>query len=254
MEGSYLNRKIAHRSGLLDSLRGWTVINMILFHALWDFYYLSDVKSGWLYGKTAFLWQQTICCTFIVLSGFCSAMGRQTLRRGLTVFLLGAGVTAVTVISMPNAAIWFGVLTMIGSGMILTGWAKPFLLKIPAKAGLCICLLLFVFTRGVNQGYIGILFWEWLELPGWLYRDYVTTYFGFPFRGFYSSDYFSLIPWLFLFWCGFYAYGIWGQKVLAVKWQGISVLNVIGRHALVIYVLHQPVVYGLMVLVEKVVG
>ena len=246
MKDIFLNRKKSDRSGLLDSLRGWTVINMVLFHGMWDLYHLFDIRAEWFRGTPGVVWQQMTCCTFIILSGFCGAMGRRTLQRGLMVFALGMGITAITFFFTPREMIWFGVLTMIGSCMILVGLTKTVLLKIPAVFGLCISLLLFLLTRNVNQGYIGMLFWEWAELPGWLYQNYVTTYLGFPFEGFYSSDYFSLIPWLFLFLCGFYFYGIRGQQILSVKWQGISGLNFIGRHALLIYVLHQPILYGLL--------
>ena len=246
MKDIFFNRKNSDRSGLLDSLRGFTVISMVLFHGMWDICYLFDINAEWFRGTPGFLWQQLTCCAFIFLSGFCGAMGRRTLQRGLMVFAFGMGITAITVFFTPQEKIWFGVLTMIGSCMMLIGLLKPFLLKVPVKAGFCISLLLFLLTRGVNEGYMGILFWKWMELPAWLYQNYVTTYLGFPFEGFYSSDYFSLIPWLFLFLGGFYLYGICGKQVLSVKWQGISALNFIGRHALLIYVLHQPIMYGLL--------
>ena len=116
--GGFLPRQKSGRSGLLDSLRGLTVINMVLFHGLWDWVYLSGAEAEWFFGMSAFLWQQAICCTFIILSGFCGAMGSHTLRRGLTVFGLGWVITAVTVIFMPEEAIWFGVLSLIGSCMV----------------------------------------------------------------------------------------------------------------------------------------
>ena len=37
------------------------------------------------------------------------------------------------------------------------------------------------------------------------YANYFTAFFGFlPFDWFYSTDYFALLPWLFLFWAGYY--------------------------------------------------
>ena len=239
-------KDLSARCALLDVLRGVTVLNMVFFHAMYDYVYVFGNPAAWFTGRGAFIWQQAICCTFITLSGFCAAMGKHTVRRGAIVFALGAAVTLVTLLFMPEELIVFGVLTLIGSCMLLVGAAKPFLQKVPAAAGLPLSFALFAFTRLVNGGALGIFFHPLVKLPAGLYRDYITAYFGFPFPEFVSSDYFSLIPWLFLFLTGFYLHGLCGKQILAVRWQGIPVLNFIGRHALEIYVIHQPVVYGLM--------
>lgn len=242
----FQKKDISHRCALLDALRGLTVINMVLFHAMWDLVYIFGVHAPWYHGNGAFLWQQAICCTFIALSGFCAAMGRHTVRRGAVVFLLGAAVSLVTVLFMPEALIVYGVLTLIGSCMLLVGLAKPVLLKIPAAVGLPVSFVLFAVTRSVNRGSLGLFFMRLVDLPQWLYRNYVTAYFGFPQPGFRSTDYFSLIPWLFLFLSGFFLFQLCGRRILGVKWKGIAPLNFIGRHALEIYVVHQPVIYVLL--------
>ena len=91
-------------------------------------------------------------------------------------------------------------------------------------------------------------------LPDALYQNYLTAYLGFPHPGFYTTDYFSLLPWLFLFLAGFYVYQMAGQRILKISWPGIPPLNWIGRHALEIYVVHQPVIYGLIWLGSRVGG
>lgn len=244
--GSTDPSRTADRCAMLDTLRGFTVINMILYHAVWDLVYLFGMDWEWYHGTAAYAWQQWICCTFILLSGFCSGMGRHTVRRGGVVFLLGAGITLVTVLCMPDEQIWFGVLTLIGSSMLLVGLCKPFLTKIPAVAGGIVSLLLFGFTRHVNRGFLGIWKFELIRLPDWLYQNYATAYLGFPQTDFYSTDYFALLPWLFLFLTGFFVYQMIGKIVLSVRWKGIPGLNFIGRHALECYIVHQPAVYGLL--------
>lgn len=240
-------KDISGRCALLDALRGLTVINMVLFHALYDWVYIFGLPASWGYqGLPGFVWQQGICCTFITLSGFCAAMGRHTVRRGAVVFALGAAVTLVTLLFMPDELILFGVLTLIGSAMLLVGACKPLLQKIPAPAGFAVSLALFALTREAAAGALGIFFHPLVKLPRLLYRNYLTAYLGFPQPGFGSSDYFPLLPWLFLFLTGFFLYGICGKQILGVRWKGIPALNFIGRHALEIYVIHQPVVYGLM--------
>lgn len=242
----FQKRDFSHRCALLDTLRGITVIQMVLFHAMWDLVYIFGFTAEWYLGTGAFIWQQAICCTFITLSGFCAAMGRHTLRRGGIVFALGAGITLVTALLMPEELILFGVLTLIGSCMLLVGAAKPLLRKVPAWLGLGVSFALFALTRDADNGWLGIFFKPLHRLPAWLYHDYFTAYLGFPPHGFYSTDYFPLLPWVFLFLTGFFLHGVCGSSILSVKWRGIPPLNAIGRHALGVYVLHQPVVYGVL--------
>ena len=234
------------RCALLDTIRGVTVINMVLFHGIWDLVYIFGVNWDWYYGYGAYIWQQCICCTFITLSGFCAGMGKHTLKRGAIVFLLGLAVTLVTMVFMPEDLILFGVLTLIGSSMLIVGACKPYLKKIPAVAGLLVSYGLFAFTRHADEKYLGIFTKPLFRLPDWLYQNYLTAYLGFPQRGFHSTDYFALIPWVFLFLTGFYLYQLMGEKVLSIRWKGIAPLNWIGRHALEIYVVHQPVIYGVL--------
>jgi uncharacterized membrane protein len=242
----------AQRSAVLDTLRGLTVINMILYHAIWDMVFLFGMDLQWYRGTGAYIWQQCICCTFILLSGFCSAMSRHPLRRGLTVFGIGAVVTLVTALFMPEDIVIFGVLTLIGSCMLLMIPLKGLLMRLPAVPALLVSLGLFLLTRGINARYLGFYGIEFLRLPPLFYQNYVTAYFGFPQSSFYSTDYFSLFPWFFLFLTGFFLHRLFGKIICGMKWEGIAPLNFIGRHALVIYVLHQPVIYGLCLLCSAV--
>ncbi len=75
------------RYELLDSIRGLVLISMILYHACWDLVYLFGKNWSWYQGTGAYLWQQSICQTFILLSGFCWSLGKKPAKRGLIVFL-----------------------------------------------------------------------------------------------------------------------------------------------------------------------
>lgn len=246
MQSIIRKKEISNRTALLDCLRGFTVISMVLYHAMWDMVNLFDFQVPWFHGLFGFVWQQATCCIFILLSGFCSAFGRHPLKRGGMVFGLGAAVSLITAIFMPEEVILFGVLTLIGSCMLFAGAVKPFLMKIPAGIGLFVCMVLFVLTRNVNDGMIGFFSYEIMELPEWLYQNYFTAYLGFPHDAFRSTDYFSVMPWLFLFLSGFFLFGLCGREILSNRWKGLPLVNLIGRQALFIYVLHQPVIYGVL--------
>ena len=59
------------RLHFLDALRGVTLISMIAYHGMWNLVYLFGVQAPWYRGTPGYLWQQSICWTFILLSGFC---------------------------------------------------------------------------------------------------------------------------------------------------------------------------------------
>lgn len=189
------------RYALLDELRGLDLVSMMLYHGCWDLVNLFGIQADWYYGLPGHLWQQSICWVFILLSGFCVQLGHHTLRRGAQVFGAGALVTAVTLLFMPEDRVVFGVLTLLGSAMLLTGLFEKPLRQISPAAGLAVSAVLFALTRNVSAGYLGFGSLR-LWLPQTLYANYVTAYFGFYPWWFYSTDYFALLPWLFLFWAG----------------------------------------------------
>lgn len=240
------NTKQNHRYALLDSIRGITLLSMIFYHGAWDLVYLYHVKWDWYKGTGAYIWQQSICWTFIFLSGFCWSLGKKPLKRGLLVFGGGLLVSAVTCLLMPENRVVFGVLTLTGSCMLLMIPLDKVLKKIPALAGIFLSLLLFVITRNINAGQLGFEGLQMAELPESLYHGLAATYLGFMEPGFFSTDYFSLFPWLFLFISGYYLYHIFAAKdVLTLpvfKW-GLQPFCFLGRHSLIIYLLHQPVLY-----------
>ena len=178
----------AGRYALLDELRGLDLVSMMLYHACWDMMFLFGIWMDWYAGMPGRLWQQTICWVFILLSGFCAPFGRHMLRRGVTVFAAGALVTAVTLVFMPGNRVIFGVLTFLGTAMLLTGVLEPLLKKIPPAAGLAVSAVLFALTYHLDERWLGFGGLR-LALPDAWYANYFTAFFGFLPFDFYSTDY-----------------------------------------------------------------
>lgn len=244
----------AKRYALLDTIRGIVLLNMIIYHATWNFVYIYGKDWDWYRSYGAYIWQQSICWTFILLSGFCFSLGRRHLKSGLLVFGSGTLVTAVTLIAMPQNRVVFGVLTCIGSCILIMNFTEEIWKKIPWKIGVFLSFSLFFFTKNMSAGYLGIGKIRMIELPNEWYQNYITTYLGFPFRSFYSTDYFSLFPWLFLFMTGFYLYGMFYKQGFLRKnfmEKEIRIFSFLGRYSLLIYLVHQPIIYGLQELMSK---
>ena len=236
----------ANRYALLDELRGLDLISMMCYHGLWDVVFLFGVQLPWYTGMSGHLWQQSICWVFILLSGFCLPMGHHPYKRGALVFGAGALVTAVTVLFMPEDVVLFGVLTLLGSAMVITALLEKALRKIPPAVGAVVSAALFGLTYHAQLGYLG--FGDgWVQLPRFLYQNLFTAYLGFYPEGFFSTDYFPLVPWLFLFWVGFFLYHLIGRERMEPLRRSICpALGWLGRHSLVVYLLHQPVLYGVL--------
>lgn len=249
------------RYSILDRIRGITVLSMVIYHAVWDLVYIFHMDWSWYRSTLAYAWQQSICWTFILLSGFCWSFGRKKWKRGLIVFSAGVLITAVTLIFVPEQRVVFGILTFLGSSMLFMLPLEKLLSKISAIVGLLGSGLLFVLFRNVNQGFLGFESFNFAKMPEVLYQNMFMTYLGFKQEGFYSTDYFSILPWLFLFVMGYFGYRLAkesGKLEKLVVWNVDNhekkklmdypsmVLEWIGRHSLVIYILHQPIVYGVL--------
>lgn len=236
----------AGRYALLDELRGLDLVSMMLYHACWDLVFLFGVQMNWYAATPGHLWQQSICWVFILLSGFCVPLGHHTLRRGATVFGAGVLVTAVTLLFMPEDRVVFGVLTFLGSAMLLTGVLEPLLKKIPPAAGLAVSAVLFALTYHLDERWLGFGGLR-LALPDAWYANYFTAFIGFLPFDFYSADYFGLLPWLFLFWAGYYLHKAVGRRRMEPLRRPVCpALGWMGRHSLLLYLLHQPVIYGVL--------
>lgn len=240
-----LSKSSSSRLQLIDLLRGFTIISMVAYHFVWDMVFLYGHRWKWFYHSE--LWQQSICWTFIILSGFCFSLGRNPLKRGIIVFSAGVLVSVVTILIMPSSKIIFGILTLIGTSMLLLVPLRRLFEKIPSVLGMVVSFALFVMFKNCAHGYLGIKAFRVLKLPDFLYKNYVTTFLGFPKSDFFSSDYFPLFPWFFLFVFGYFLYNFFESKDLCKKLLSkghLPVINFIGRHSLLIYLIHQPIIYG----------
>lgn len=235
----------------LDAVRGIALLNMIAYHAVWDLVYLHGFEWDWYQSKAGYIWQQGICWTFIFLSGFCLSLGKHPVKRGVTVFCGGAVITIVTLVLMPQNRVVFGVLTLIGSCMVIAGVLDKWLKNRNPVLGLSVSALLFIVTRNVNTGWLGFEAFQLCEVPKALYANLITTYLGFPEKDFYSTDYFSMFPWLFLFLEGYFLFRIVERLgMLGVLEKGVFLpIEWIGKHSFLIYMLHQPILYFILELI-----
>lgn len=236
---------------LIDALRGLALVNMLAYHFLYDVMVVYGRDPRWYLRPAVHVWQQCICWSFILIAGFSFHWGRRrNLRRGLLLNLCGLVITAVTLIAMPSEAIWFGILSFMGCAVLLTIPLENGLARVRPALGLGVGFLLFLLLYRVDSGVIGLGPFL-LRLPEGLYRCRALAPLGFPDPGFRSSDYFPLLPWYMLFLCGWFLGQIFEARA---DWRRLArarvpILSTIGRRTIWVYMLHQPILMGLCMLI-----
>lgn len=249
------DKKTNGRVGLLDELRGFAIICMVVYHALFDLNYFFGVKVPVFFDDWFDIVQTSFAGLFIFISGTVCRYSHNNLKRGVQCFFLGMILTFVTPF-FTNGNIYFGILHFLGIAMMIFGLSEKVLDHIPALVGIIVFGVLFALScyvvrvyndsgEIVSGGFFGLpgLF-EW-KLPDELYNVGVLFPFGFDPKGFSSYDYFPIFPWLFLFIAGSY-FGIWAKNGSLPKFfypVHIKWLATVGRYTIWIYMLHQPVVY-----------
>lgn len=232
------------RVGLLDEIRGFAIICMVIYHAMYDLKYIFGVDVPIFFDWWFNIIRDIFAGTFIFISGAVCRYSKNNIKRGVQCFFLGMLITFVTPF-FGSAPVLFGILHFLGISMMIFGLTEKLLDNIPALVGFIVFAILFVLTWNVQYGFIGIggLF-EW-HLPQKAYEVGVFFPFGMYNSGFLSPDYFPLFPWLFLFLAGS-CFGVWAKSGALPKFfypVHIKWLAAVGRNTIWIYLLHQPVVY-----------
>ena len=220
------------RVGILDELRGFAIICMVVYHAMYDLKYLFGLDIPIFFDG----WFDVIQCFFI----------------GMIMTFVMPFFTSGTVM--------FGILHFLGVSMMLFGLGQKLFDLLPSWVGIGVCVLLFILTMNVrltyangmiSPGYIGIPNLFAIKLPMEAYNVGVLFPLGLHNASFSSSDYFPMMPWFFLFLAGSY-FGIIAKAGRLPKFcypTHIKWLAAVGRYTIWIYVLHQPVLYGIFSLI-----
>jgi len=222
----------AVRDSALDAVRGIALTLMIIYHILFDLAYFG------IYTIHPAIWYAAIpiAGSFIFIAGISlhlkaeslkrrsnDSMALPLLRRGGFLLLIASGITVATWIYPHEGFIIWGILHLIGAGTIL---AIPFLSLgrwniFPAA----LILFIWVFVYPVAG------------------PDYLIPL-GIHTPGLYSLDYLPIIPWFACMLLGIAAGSILYTKKIIQREMNkpVQALAFIGRHTLIIYLIHQPII------------
>lgn len=231
----------------LDALRGICILGMMVVHFVFD---LNEFAGLGLTMPGCFdFCQRYGHILFILISGTCATLASRSFRRGVIVFCAGLLVTGVTLFMVcvlkfnRSLSIFFGILHLLG-----------------------ICMMLFPLFKKLPVWALAVLGASFVALGVWLAAlEPVAVSFpsaqglllgalGIRTTGFYSGDYFPVFPNLGWFLLG----AVLGRTVYRRRESLLPKVNAdffllrffrfCGRHSLWIYLLHQPVLAGLTML------
>ena len=217
----------------LDFIRGIAIVMMIIFHISFDlnnFHFISiDIYNH--HSRSWFYFHILILTIFILSVGISLVLANQhkinvqkVLKRFYTLSLASVAISIASYITFPNSWIYFGVIHFITIASILL---LPFIKfpKLSLIIGICIIILF----------NINIINMHWLF-------QYSASFLHLPH---YTEDLVSFTPWL-----GVALIGIFlGAKKLFIFTLKENIFTTkiafLGKHSLVIYILHQPIFFGL---------
>lgn len=230
-----------NRVGFLDELRGLSIILMVVYHFVYDLVFIHNVDFPLFYSNAVNLLRDIFAGIFIVISGISCNYSKNNLKRGIKIFLFGMALTVITYFFIEDELIVFGILHMLGISIIIYGILSKMIKDKKHEIIYAVFfIVLFIITLNIENGYILNI-----ELPFSLYEKSYLFPFGITNASFFSSDYFPLIPWAFLFFSASFV-GVYiknnrlPQFFYKTHFKGLAFC---GRHTLFIYLSHQVLIY-----------
>ena len=215
------------RDSALDLMRGIAIIMMIAYHFIWDLNVRFEFTKDPLDTPAGEAWRYLIVFLFLSAVGISLVIAhskqlnlRKFIKRLTFLGIAALVVSAVTYIRYPDYWIYFGILHLIWvSSLIAIGF-----INLPKTSLLIAALIL-----------IGIIFDQPnLSIISNIFEPYLPPN---------SLDFYPLFPYLSFVFIGIYlGHHPFYQKVFTFR---SNWLEVIGQHALIIYLTHQIVLFGL---------
>ena len=214
------------RDTALDLMRGIAIIMMIAFHFIYDLnsFGFSDIPLFTHWAGIA--WRCLIVFLFLSAVGISLVIAhskgikfKKFVKRLLYLGIAALFVSAGTYVMFPDGWVYFGILHLIWFSTII---AISFV-NLPKTSLLIAALIL-----------IGAIF----DQPNLSFISYLLE----PYLPLGSIDYYPLFPWLSFVFIGIYlGHNPYYQKIFIFR---LNWLEVIGKHALIIYLTHQIVLFS----------
>lgn len=239
-----------NRIHAFDLIRGFSVISMVLFHFCYDLKFIVGMNLGFFRPPFVDVWRATISWTFVFVAGCMFSYSRNNFRRSMKYLAVALLIFVVTSLARVDVPINFGIIFCMGACTFVCFVLDRAGVRLRGIALAAVLALCFLMCLHVPSGYLGN-FGAYLRLPRQLYDCGWLSWAGFPGPSFSSGDYYPVIPFVFLYLSGA-SYSAARRKDGYASWfmdLHCRPLELVGRHALAVYILHQPVLLLLSMLI-----
>lgn len=212
------------RAGYLDALRGLAVIWMIIFHAAYDlrlFHYIDwDFSEGFWYGFPRVIAFTFLFCVGVSLNYVHSPKinWKSLKKRSFKLALAAGAVSLGTWLVYPSQWVYFGTLHCILAGSILGALVVN---RRPLAWTLLILILVLQYGLDYDIRWVSSI----LQKP--------------------SMDFIPIYPWFWAILLGIISGPYLSRYSILMDLKAGQLLNFLGRHSLKIYLIHQPLIFGL---------
>lgn len=241
-----------NRVYFIDELRGVLIIYVVIYHLLYDIGLFSPTVESWLFSDT--IQMIRICCTgaLIFISGISCLYSHSNFQRGIKTLGIGMVITLFTYLLAPQEIILFGIMHFFGVSMIIYALCERILKRIPTLIGILISGFLFLILFRIYYSEISLFGFVLAQFPETFRLHPFLFFLGIFPNSVYSADYYPLFPWIFLFLCGSFTGRIIKEKKAPSLFykKHSNFLTLAGQHTMIIYLIHQPVLYGLVQLLN----
>lgn len=254
------NPQAKNRIYFLDELRGLAVFCMVFYHA---FYIFGEFFGA---GEAEYLFnffmpvQPLFAGIFIFLCGISCTLSKSNFKRGAVLLGIALGMTFVTAFIMPrmgfyNCEIYFGILHFLSVSILIFALLSKLVGRVSPFVGILLCSVLYAFTSRIESGVLDYGELISIAIPQSLYETNVLMPLGIYSPGFFSADYFPLFPDVFIFFSGVFAgkyFASNGYPETFYK-KRAAFFGWLGRKALIIYVVHMPLIYAVAYAVDLII-
>lgn len=238
------------RVRVFDALRGFSVLSMMGFHLCYDLRYLYGLPMAWFASPLVDVWRASISWTFLFVAGCMCVFSRSNLRRGLVYGAFALLIFVATSVAAADVPISFGIIFCMSACTLAYALLERLRLAPRGPVAGSLLLALFVMCLGVTRGHVGVGPLT-VELPASLYATDYLSWLGFPGPTFESGDYYPVLPYLLMYLSGTSFGRKWAEEGYP-DWcfrKTSRPLEFLGRHTLAVYVLHQPILIAVLLLV-----
>lgn len=245
MAAATMNAAHHPRLPLIDALRGFAVAQMIVYHFIYDLNHFGWLQLAMTRDQPWVGWRTAIVTQFLLLVGVSLVLRLANRPGGRDFWLRWAQVAAAAALVSLGSGLMFGprfiyigILHFIAVAMIIARALAP--------------------LREWNFLLAAGAFLAW-----WLFRDPAFNAAPANILGFVTvkprtEDYVPLFPWLAAVLAGLGLGSLWQRRgfALAPLWQRLNarpprLLSFLGTWALTVYLIHQPILIGLLWLLRR---